>query len=72
MKTIILSSTARKAYIAKRTKVITNSKPHCKKQDFGTPEARPCGFPASPNPMEKKGKRLGNIHKMYKFKGGAK
>ena len=36
--------------------------------DYGVPKMRPCGFPSNPNPFEKRGKRLGNIHKMYTFK----
>ena len=36
--------------------------------DFGVPKMRPCAFPTSMNPFEKRGKHLGNIHKMYKFK----
>lgn len=36
--------------------------------DYGIPVMRPCGFPSNPNPSEKRGKRLGNIHKMYTFK----
>lgn len=36
--------------------------------DYGVPKMRPCGFPSNPNPSEKRGKRLGNIHKMYHFK----
>ena len=39
--------------------------------DYGEPKMRPCGFPSNPNPFEKRGKRLGNIHKMYKFKSMA-
>ena len=43
--------------------------------DYGVPKMRPCGWPSNANPMEKRGKRLGNIHKMYTFKsmtGGKK
>lgn len=35
--------------------------------DYGVPKMRPCGFPSNSNPMVKRGKQLGNIHKMYKF-----
>ena len=40
--------------------------------DYGVPKMRPCGFPKDANPMEKRGKRLGNIHKMYTFKSMVK
>jgi hypothetical protein len=71
MATIVISKEARKVYMKKRTVKAVNCEPHSKKRDYGTPELRPCGFPTDINPMVKRGKRLGNIHKMYKFKGSA-
>lgn len=41
---------------------------HKAQNDYGVPKMRPCGFPSDANPMVKRGKQLGNIHKMYKFK----
>ena len=41
---------------------------HKAQNDYGIPKMRPCGFPSNANPMVKRGKRLGNIHKMYHFK----
>lgn len=69
MATIVLSPKAKKEYMSKRQPKVVMSEPHCRKRDYGTPELRPCGFPTDVNPSEKRGQRLGNIHKMYSFKG---
>ena len=61
-----MSEADKEAY---RLSHIPKIQPDKKSMDkYGIPHMRGCAFPSDPNPCEKRGKHLGNIHKMYKFK----